>query len=217
MMSLPSTLEPDHPIGSLFCQCLAEPDSAQYYQEFYQRSRPLFASIARRVARQFGGGPADDIEDQVQEVGLRLTVQAATIARRRFAEPAAAQAYVSTLAMNLCRDTWKSRLARKRAVKLMPLREADGQAVTGQLASTEYRILVNQLADRFDSARDRRVFQLYFLYGYTAAEIANMPDIGLRAKGVETLLTRLGTEVRRSAQDSAARYLAQKHLSAKAR
>lgn len=200
-MSLPSAFESDHAIGNLFCCCLADPSSAEHSDEFFQRSRPLFATIARRVARPFGGSPADDIEDQVQEVGLRLTMCAPTIARRRFAEPAAAQAYVSTVALNLFRDTWKGRLARKRAAKLLPLREADGQAVTGQIASIEYRILVNQLAERFDSARDRRVFLLHFLFGCTAAEIATLPEIGLRPKGVETLLARLAAESRRYVQE----------------
>ncbi len=202
-MSLPSALQSDHAIGNLFCSTLADPHSAERYDEFYQRSRPLFAAIARRVARPFGGSAADDIEDQIQEVGLRLTISAPTIARRRFAEPAAAQAYVSAVAWNLFRDTWKGRTARKRAVKLMPLREADGQALNGQMASVEHRILVNQLAARFGSARDRQVFRLHFLFGCTAAEIASLPGIGLRAKGVETLLSRLAAESRRYVQEPA--------------
>jgi RNA polymerase sigma factor (sigma-70 family) len=197
MTQLQQTIvEPEHPIGRLFCRCLAEPQQERDQAEFYERSRPLFLSIATRVARRYGGAPADDIEDQMQDVRLRLSTQTATIARRQLDEPAAAQAYVAAVARNVVRDTWKSRKAHKRAVQLLPLFEADGQSGCGQLADTEFRILVNQLAMRFGSARDRRVFLLYFQFGYTASEIAAHPGIGLRVKGVESLLSRLSAESR---------------------
>jgi len=188
--------EPEHPIGCLFCRCMAAPQGEHDQIEFYERSRPLFINIATRVARRHGGAPAADIEDQVQDVRLRLSMQASTIARRNLDEPAAAQAYVAAVARNVVRDTWKSRKAQKRAVQLLPLLEADGHSGARPLADTEFDILVNQLAARFGSARDRRVFLLYFRLGYTASEIAAQPGIGLRVKGVESLLSRLSAESR---------------------
>ena len=86
------------------------------------------------------------------------------------------------------------------SITIEPLRPT----FAGEVAGIEYRILVNQLAERFGSARDRRVFLLHYLCGCTAAEIATLPGIGLRPKGVETLLARLAAESRRYVQEPAA-------------
>jgi RNA polymerase sigma-70 factor (ECF subfamily) len=56
--------------------------------------------------------------------------------------------------------------------------------------------LLNELDRKLRSAktigeRDRSIFWLYYLHGFSAEEIARLPDAGLTAKGVESLLRRV--------------------------
>ena len=57
--------------------------------------------------------------------------------------------------------------------------------------------LLAQLDDKLLSApeivgeRDRAFFWLYYREGFTAEEIAGLPDAGLTAKGVESALRRI--------------------------
>ncbi len=64
-------------------------------------------------------------------------------------------------------------------------------------ARIEHSALLAQLDEKLRSApavigeRDRALFWLYYLQGFTAEEIARLPAAGLTAKGVESALRRV--------------------------
>jgi RNA polymerase sigma-70 factor (ECF subfamily) len=65
------------------------------------------------------------------------------------------------------------------------------------MAKMQQSALLAELDEKLRSApkeigeRDRALFWLYYLQGYTAEEIAGIPGVGLSAKGVESALRRV--------------------------
>ena len=63
--------------------------------------------------------------------------------------------------------------------------------------SLELKVLVREIDKQLGCPpRDRNVFWLYYREGLTAAEIAAIPAVGLSVKGVESLIHRMGAELR---------------------
>ncbi len=55
---------------------------------------------------------------------------------------------------------------------------------------------IDQCIERVSTQRDRKIFWLYYQRGLTAKDIAELPSIGLNAKGVESCIYRLTKAVR---------------------
>jgi len=82
----------------------------------------------------------------------------------------------------------------------MPLLEDEGQMpvdASRPAARMHRDALLAQLDEKLRSApeavseRDRALFWLYYLQGYTAEEIARLSGAGLTAKGVESAIRRV--------------------------
>ncbi|MGI8772297.1 MAG: hypothetical protein ACR2JE_12770 [Acidobacteriaceae bacterium] len=60
--------------------------------------------------------------------------------------------------------------------------------------------LVDQTCSGSNGQRDQKVFRLYFGSGLTASAIAQIPDVSLSMKGVESTILRLVRSLRESLQ-----------------
>ena len=189
----------DEDLHRLFRTCAERGSRDAACEEFFRRSRPLFARIARRVAAQHGHAGDSEIDDQVQEVALKFCSSARSLAARLPAEPAAAQAYISIVAANVCRDWWKLRHSSKRsAARTCDLEGIADRVADARAPDPEKIALINAFESLLElSVRDRIVFNLRHREGYTGEEIASISAIGLTAKGVDSLLARLAEKARR--------------------
>lgn len=98
--------------------------------------------------------------------------------------------------------------------KLKPQEDEDDELNTVEdTRFSEEQVLLklrcNQIEQRLRSMdateKEIDIFWFYYRYGYTAAEIANMPEMNLSEKRVETVLARLVRQLRRQTHGAAAR------------
>ena len=62
---------------------------------------------------------------------------------------------------------------------------------------------IDQRLAATETDRDRNIFWLYYRQGYTARDIASIPNLGLTQKGVESCIYRLTQSVRNTVAGSA--------------
>jgi len=156
------------------------------------------------------------VDDIVQDVFLKLCEQERRILRDF--EPRGEDSFLGLLrivAASVANDYFRRQYSAKRGGKvvIMPLVDDDAQSQAHgayPAAGMRQSVLLAELDKRLRSApdvigdRDRELFWLYYLQGYTAEEIARLPATGLTAKGVESALRRvtlwLRAEVERKSQ-----------------
>jgi RNA polymerase sigma-70 factor (ECF subfamily) len=148
-------------------------------------------------------------EDLAQETFLklcrdkcRLLLSFATKA------PEAIEGYVRMVAINLARDYFKSEAAQRRGrgqVEQFPDHFEPESSVGGEDGQfrADHEVLVREIGACLekclrppDDRRDRTIFWLYYREGWTAGAIAELPTIGLGAKGVESAIARLTRMIR---------------------
>jgi len=185
----------DAPLPALIEACLQESTSVAW-EYFICRVQPVFARAAYRVAAEHGGVATQDIDDIVQEICLKLGSRGREILWPLCAEPEQRVfAYLKVMAINAARDYFKAKFAEKRGknavVSYDSVPEEFACGETGQ--AVEKKILASQVDAALDAnPRERTIFWLYYEQGFTAKEIAAIPHFGLTAKGVESLIYRLG-------------------------
>ncbi|MET9493032.1 RNA polymerase sigma-70 factor [Nocardia sp. NPDC006630] len=134
----------------------------------YERHRPRLFALAYRLL-----GSASEAEDAVQETYLRW-------AAADRAEIRSAEAWLTTVLVNLCR-TWLDSARARRETYIGPwLPEPVATGELGPLESAEQRELVSlaflTLLERLTAA-ERAVFVLREAFGYAHREIADMLDL----------------------------------------
>jgi RNA polymerase sigma-70 factor (ECF subfamily) len=173
----------------------------QLWEALVLRLRPIFARIVYRVATNSRAAQPGDIDDAIQECFLKLQAargnsQALPSA---FDSEETAVAYLKVLAANAARDYFRMKNAEKRsAAKTTSLEDQLHEVIGGDAPALEREVLIRQI-DRFlpGGAKARTVFWLYYRQGFTAKEIASVPAFHLTPKGVESLIRRLTTVIRK--------------------
>ena len=174
-----------------------------------------FQTEAARSPGVEAGPAAEVIDDLTQEVFVRLLDgKRRALSRFQGRTDQSAHTYLSAIAVNLVRDHFKTLRALKtpRATASLsnpgrPEASKDGpsyaQSVLGvgtgperYVASSELREEIRAVVDELSprgstNARDRLVFQLYFIEGLTVGEIAADRSIRLSASGVEKCIRRI--------------------------
>lgn len=187
----------------------AESNDGAAWEEFVNRfHRPVSLSILR-TAYHWGSIPRQLVDDLVQETYLKLCAGKCRLLRDFVSShPEAVTAYIKTIAVNVARDYFKSVHAQKRgAAEIGPMPEDfEPRALAGSLGAQdaiEREILLRQVSGCLethlvgpDQERDRLIFRLYYQQGMSAKSIAELPAIGLTAKGVESVISRLTRLVR---------------------
>lgn len=161
-------------------------------------------------------GPAVEVIDELtQEVFVRLLDgQRRALSRFQGRTDQSAYTYVSAIAVNLVRDHFKTLRALKTprtgaplTTPVQPAASEDGPSYAQSIVSggsgperfvasselrDEIRAVVDELSPRgATNARDRLIFQLFFIEGLTVGEIAANRSIRLTASGVEKCIRRI--------------------------
>jgi RNA polymerase sigma-70 factor, ECF subfamily len=190
-------------VNDLARACSRSADAAEW-EEFVRRCTPLASLVALRVSRLWLSGPSPAaVDDIVQEVFVKLCEQE----RRILAdfEPRGEDSFLGLLSMvaaSVANDYFRRLYSAKRGGKVVINTLGDDEvlfsaASAHPAAQMQRSALLAQLDDKLLSApeivgeRDRAFFWLYYREGFTAEEIAGLPDAGLTAKGVESALRRI--------------------------
>ncbi len=193
----------------LLDDCLAAPAaSPERWELFVSRIHRLIAGMVARTLRQYGVSPVPDlVDDLVQDTYLKLCADnLAALRRFRGGRPEALVAYLRAIAFSVTRDHLRAVVTEKRGSGRVDSLDADPVLVPASRstdASLDHQVLMNQI-DRWlagasgtpASRRDRWIFWLYYRHGLTARAIADIPSVGLSAKGVESTLHRLTSAAR---------------------
>jgi RNA polymerase sigma-70 factor, ECF subfamily len=195
-------------VANLIRAC-ADPNNEEAWKQFVAHFHRDISLSVLRVAQRWGAGPKDTVDDLVQDTYLKLCADKCRILSGFAAEhPEAVSAYVRTIAINVAQDHFKARHSQKRGGRTGPQPFGDIEPIAqsaslGGQDAMEREILfrqVDQCLNAFTEGatgdRDRLVFWLYYQQGMTARAIAALPAVGLTAKGVESLISRLTRNVR---------------------
>ena len=194
---------------SQLLEACAKPSVSGAWEEFMRRFHPVITSAALRVSRRWGAGNSNEVDDVVQEIYLKLCLNAARILGSfRAIEPEAVFGYVKVVATNLAHDYFRQRFATKRGVLQMTSLTEAGEPVA-RSDDLERRLTLEQL-DRLlvtvtqgeNGSRDRAIFRLYFRQGMTAHAISQLPGIPMNHKGIEAVLYRLTRGIRSAIRNS---------------
>ena len=196
----------------------AAPDDP-LWKEFLSRFRSrvrlsVLRSFQTEAARSPGldvGPPQEVVDDLTQEVFVRLLgSERRAFSRFQGRTERSAYTYLGAIAVNLVRDHFKTLRAHKTpkaSASLSNVVREDGPTYAEALVSgatgperfvasselrDEIRSVVSELSPQgTTSARDRLVFQLFFIEGLTVDEIAANRSIRLSASGVEKCIRRI--------------------------
>lgn len=185
-------------------RCVRAPGDSSAWENFLGEQRRLLARIVFRVAARFGIAGPDEIDDAVQEICLKMSSQSSFF-HLTDEEDSVIETYMKALIANAAHDYFRGQRAKKRDLLAATALDSDFPARTPELKDIETGVLLNQLHGLAgEDSRSQYVFQLYYRFGWTAKEIANISYFGLSAKGVESLVHRLTTELRKKIQSGAA-------------
>ena len=195
-----SELSQPRAISALLSACL-EDNAESAWREFVSRFQPLIASVIVRIVRRYGQTDYALADDLVQETFLRLCKRERR-ALQQFQErhESAFFGYLKVIAASVATDYFRSINAQKRQGDKPGVTEELADSVASQPSYAEERIMMQEI-DSFldrssDSSRDKAIFWLYYRHGFTARDIAKLPEIGLSDKGVESCIFRLTRAVR---------------------
>jgi len=188
--------------ANLWKECVKAPDSSAIWERLLDSQGRIIARIVARVAHRFAISSADDIDDAVQEVCLKMSTQA----RRQNlpeAEDSILEAYLKACIANAAHDYFRAQRARRRDVlACAPLDDVLSAGLVPPGDDLERGLLIRQIEGSIEGTpRDRSVFLLYYRQGWTAREISAIPSIGLNQKGVESLIFRMTAALRKRLND----------------
>lgn len=164
------------------------------WEEFIRRFHIVVHATVARTARRYLTDPRTLSDDLEQEVFVKFSANGGEVLRR-FAprDPGSAFGYVKVIAARVVHDYFRSQQSKGLQE---PAASAESIPATDDV---DRRMIVRDIDDflRKDAnERDRQIFWLYYVNGMTAREIAALPGIEINAKGVESVLVRLGRSIR---------------------
>ena len=182
-------------------RCVRNPASAVAWEDLLRLHRPLLAGIAYRVACRWGAPRREDVDELVQEICIKLSTQASRGSTSEM-DDSSLEAYLKALAANTASDVQRSRNAQRRDGgrqieidhAILRLRNDLGQE---RIEADVLWEQLNRLLAVDASQQEQTIFHLYYRQGFTAKEIADIPGIDLRVKGVESQLARTAEFIRK--------------------
>lgn len=180
----------------------AESTDAEQWELFLRLSTPFVSITAARVCRIWTGKTNGAlIEDIVQEVFVKICDQERKILREF--KPRGEDSFFALLRVvsaSVANDYFRRHYSLKRGGNVVTLSLDDVQEThSGRQAPSAIQrsVLHAQLDQMIRSApdvigeRDRNLFWLYYLHGFTAEELASFDGANLTPKGVESALRRV--------------------------
>ena len=194
----------DVPADQLLRAC-AKPDSTAAWKEFMRRYHGVLAAAAMRVSRHWGKGTADEIDDIVQDIYMKLCADGGRVLTSFQAVRLGEEfGYLKVVATHHAQDYYRKRAASKRGQRnTESLEDSHGVAAPDgglerKLALAEVDKVLWTQTQTQTGHRDRGIFRLYYQQGMTAKAIAQLPGVQLSPKGVESVLQRLTDGIRKS-------------------
>ena len=186
----------------LYRQALAS-DDLRGWEEFVREAHgPIASAVFFTLARR--SKPAKDrVEDLVQDTFAKLCEGRYALLRAfRSERPEALPAYIRIISARVASDAQRLRGAAKRGSAADPLELDEARhvaAVDNPAEDAERRMFLARVAECLSAHedRDRKVFWLYYRQGLTTKAIAGLAAVELTPKGVESLIRRLTTAVRK--------------------
>jgi RNA polymerase sigma factor (sigma-70 family) len=214
-----------HPEGidplRLFSLCAENAANRELWGELLRRYTPLVKAFIRRcLGRPRGDADSHLSVDEVQESDLfqnvivRLVKNDCAVMKQFLGEKEEdLLAYLAVITRSVVRDCQRSQWALKRASdhadtqhlvaahlqSLSPTEISDVRAIERRLPAREVVELSAKTLQFLPGpylARDRLIFQLYFLYNLSADQIWQCKGINLSKAGVEKVLNRLKERIR---------------------
>jgi RNA polymerase sigma-70 factor (ECF subfamily) len=186
----------------------AEVGDGDAWREFISCFDSLIGAVVLKTARRWGEGSSETVSDLIQETYLKLCAnRTRMLAEFESRHPDAFYGYIKVVTANVVNDHFRARHSQKRDVtregslqELATGLEDPGfgspQQIERATLLAEVDAVLLDAARGTDVERDRAVFWLYYRQGMTAQAIAELPDMKLTAKGVESLIRRLTRQVR---------------------
>jgi RNA polymerase sigma factor (sigma-70 family) len=192
--------------AELLRECGRKLTDAALWEKFQTRFQKLiFGYVLRglnyRTASQDG---SELVNDLVQDVYMRLVQNDGRMLRAFKGDTDfSVMAFLSRVSMSAVTDYHRYQTANKRqAAEVISIDDArrasgalKGEAVELDFASIlgwiDIERLVDSDMDRKHATRNVLIFKLYYVNGFTPAEIAQFPGFQLTASGIEIVLQRL--------------------------
>ena len=185
----------------LLLLCLQSRDEL-LWTEFIRRSQPVIAGVVVKAVRRWTRSSVSLVDDLVQDTYVKLCANDFR-ALRQFVcrHDSAIFGFLKVVASNVVQDHFRLSYCQKRGCGKGREQLEDEAIVRVAGSSTndiERTVLLKEIEDSLTiyaagphSARDQRIFSLYYRHGWTLKEIAQLPDIQLTVKGVESTVLRI--------------------------
>lgn len=191
------SLTPEHVI-----QLCVDRGTPEAWEEFVRRFQPVIGATAVKTARRFGLNCQEAMEDIIQETYLKITANSCAVLRSFIpTREDSAFGFMKTIALSVATDYVRRRVAIKRDTgKTASLDDLSTElAAEPGLNDAERNVQVREIDEKLReiaTPRDRRIFWLYHRLGMTAKAIASLPGVGIKEKGVESVLQRILNELK---------------------
>jgi RNA polymerase sigma-70 factor, ECF subfamily len=182
---------------ALFQAC-ADRSDPRAWEEFVRRYGALLERTAYRFAQMRGNPGRELLNDLVQECYLRLCADNSRALRVfRPTRPDSEFGYLKVIATHAAVDFFRRRTRDRFNISLDKTSEPeDNTDLDREILLQEVEACLLRITEGPARDRDRVVFRLYYVQGLTAKAISQIPSLGLRGDGVESLLGRLRQALR---------------------
>jgi RNA polymerase sigma-70 factor (ECF subfamily) len=196
--------------ADLIQSCLNSDDEA--WREFMRRYDHVISLAVLRTAARWRETSKSVLQDLIQDTYLKLCDQQFKLLRGfEFRGEDSIFCFLKAITANIVHDHFRSIYAKKRGIQLMvdleELYDSSSSNMPGNPDDMQKNVLRNEVGKVLDelvgpdAERDRNIFWLYYQQGFSANEIAQLPGIGLSAKGVESALNRLARLIKKRLTD----------------
>jgi RNA polymerase sigma-70 factor (ECF subfamily) len=181
--------------------CL-DTSEVECWAEFISRYQSLISGVIGRIVSRHMNCDPGLVDDLVQETYLRLCRDKCRSLREFKPErEESIFGFLKVVASSVALDYFRAHATLKRGPSPTQLDESTERFAVSQGTPTDDLLLCNEMWRTLDgviqSERDVTIFRMYYQQGFTAKEIAALPNLGLSVKGVESCLHRLSVELRR--------------------
>lgn len=184
------------PIRELLNLCLGSPEDQELWQKFVRRTQPLIANVIINTLRRWREPAPNLVDDLIQDTYLKLFANDRKALRGiRNEHENAIFGYLKVTASNTTIDHFRQP---KNNVPELELTEPVVPPLPDGFDQIQFARFKDTIQTRLESLsasdtcqRDQAIFWLYYEQGYTAKEIALLPNMKLSVKGVESTLLRL--------------------------
>jgi RNA polymerase sigma-70 factor (ECF subfamily) len=200
------------PIRELLNLCLSSDDQS-HWQELVRRTQPLIASVIMNTIRRWQTPSPSLVDDLIQDTYIKLFANDRKALRSIKNEyENTIFGYLRVVASNVVWDHFRHPENKVEEIELTDPVVPPAPDGMDRLEFARRKEQIQQRLETLSSSptyqRDVAIFWFYYEQGYTAKEIAALPNVGLTVKGVEAVLQRLTKFIREGVMASSGDELA---------